>query len=533
MRTLAPLLVCAFLPLVLSGCGQQSVSPAPAEPVSGEGQAHDLAAGCPAPQTEAERPEPLPVPAGQDHDEATFAQAAANSGGVVSITVDARSVTRRHAHALGFSNGIFYNPKNPGRFDWSPAARLITALKPRIWSVGPSRPDNDQNAFIVDVARLPQTVGTEVALTFADFFPGLGPGIWVGAGCPNDKTCYGSYADLKSDWTAFAESFAAALPTQYPEASYIEVFAEPDRKFYGLTSGQLFELFKIVHDAVRAVVPCIKLSGPALETYGQDKNFGNDAQLLKDFLAYVDRNQLRLDAVNWHEFGPPESIPGHVAEIRDFMSALPNLCTPTCPRIFIMEYAGPTGHLIPGVHLGYLANMEKAGVDRSGLGCWNVPKRDSDGRLTTYSSCWAGFGGMLLDDNRTPQAKYWESAAYVNLPLDRLSVQRLIDGRRRDRWSRRREPGGSAPRGSKPLPDPGRPAGANRRRGRPQQLSVSGPERESASRSHLQAVPEAGRGVLHARRGPAGTGDGLGLSRFGDRRHVDDPLGRVRRRGCI
>jgi hypothetical protein len=49
--------------------------------------------------------------------------------------------------------------------------------------------------------------------------------------------------------------------------------------------------------------------------------------------------------------------------------------------------------------------------------------RDSDGRLTTYSDCWAGFGGMLLDDNITPQAKYWESLAYVNLPLDRLTVE--------------------------------------------------------------------------------------------------------------
>lgn len=301
----------------------------------------------------------------------------------------------------GFVHGIGYQKGT----DYSRTIALISAVKPMSWRL--SRHGN-LYGFVVGEAKLPQTLGTELVFNIQDLFNiKYGYDVRVGLVClPNQKNCFSSYDTFKKSWL---EVLNAALRTGAEKnliIDYIDVFAEPDygQGKLGVTPEQLGDIFKSTHDTVRQYRPNAKIVAPSFSAFRE--------VYLTRFLTFVADNNLRLDALSWHEFNAPELIPSHVSKIREFFKTQPKLCNPRCPEIHINEYSPDVQFYVPGNAVGWLYYLEKAGVDHANRACWDNP-----------DSCWAGFGGLLMQDNVTPQPLYWVYRAYADMAGSRVATQ--------------------------------------------------------------------------------------------------------------
>jgi hypothetical protein len=298
----------------------------------------------------------------------------------------------------GFVHGIDYEKGN----DYSRTIALVSALKPMVWRFSSY---GNVYGFVVGEARLPQTLGTQTVVVLQDLFNmRYGSDVGVRRVClPRQKNCFSSYAAFKKSWMDVVDESLRTDAEKRLTIDYVDVFAEPD---YGsgkldVTLDQLGDIFKSTHDALRQYRPHVKIVAPSISSF--------NAKPLKRLMLFVAENRLRLDAVSWHEFNAPEMLPSHVDEIREFIETQPRLCDPRCPEIHINEYASEDQQS-PGYGVGWLYYLEKAGIDQASRACWDLP---------TGSTCWAGFNGMLAQDNVTPLPLYWVYKAYADMSNSR------------------------------------------------------------------------------------------------------------------
>ena len=324
------------------------------------------------------------------------------------IGINANKYHKGVALRQGFVHGITYQNGD----DVTTAIHLVSALKPGSWRSS----YYSVYQFVADAAQLPQTLGTKITFVIQDVFnQKYGFGIEVTSSCALGVTsCFLTYDALKTAWLGVVDQIMQTVNQNNLIIDYYDVFGEPTSgatKLSGLTPDQLMDLFRVTSERVRQYRPDAKVSGPDLATY--------NASAFKTFLTYVAANGLRLDALSWHEFGTPDVLVAHVQEMRDYMKTVPGLiCDPTCPQIHINEYESGMETFIPGSGVAWIYYLEKAGVDVANRACY-----DLQGSGLAWSTCWAGFDGMLLSDNKTPQPLYWVYRAYAALDATRLYSQ--------------------------------------------------------------------------------------------------------------
>jgi hypothetical protein len=288
----------------------------------------------------------------------------------------------------------------------------IKALKPRTWRL--SAYYNDVYGFVVDEADLPNATGTKIIFNMADVLHMIyGMPFYVDTvdvNCPSRADCFPSYDSLETTWTFYVHQIMQRIVNTSAVIDYFDVFSEPNWSMQGITEQQKFELFKIAHDIIRQYVPAAKIVAPSVgDTYESQKGF------LKGLMTFAVNNNLRLDVLSWHEFEVPDVVPAHVKDMRDFFKTLPEICDPVCPEIHINEYVPAVYHLISGFSVGWLYYFEQAGVNQANRACWDVGSWPNK-----YSTCWAGFNGLLLKDNKTPQPVYWVYRTYADMAGKRL-----------------------------------------------------------------------------------------------------------------
>lgn len=304
----------------------------------------------------------------------------------------------------GFLHGVTYNAAE----DNTKTVELISALRPQFWRL--SNYSNNIYEFVTNEAKLPQRFGTKITFVLQDAFNNkYGSPVTVSSSC-SERGCFSSFNELKSAWTTYLDTVMSEITRQNLKIEYFDVFNEPHYGWSGVKPNEFLELFKIAHDTVRKYQPSAKIVALSLGDIENNPNSFSAAFTL--FLDFVVKNDLRLDAVSWHEFAAPEDIVGRVNLMKKLFSERPQLCSPACPEIHINEYASPESHLIPGVTAGWLYYMEKAGVNQAHRACWDT--RDSQSGKE-WSDCWDGFNGILLEDNITPQNLYWVHQSYASL----------------------------------------------------------------------------------------------------------------------
>lgn len=346
--------------------------------------------------------------------EAVAAEKKARPPGPETIIVHAGAASGR-VPAIGLLHGLTYNPAT----DYTTTTSLISALKPRTWRL--DNLSNDVYGY-VDAENFVGNFGTKVIFNVqAAVHNQYGFDIRISPTCPTGQShCFKTFGILKASWTLVAQGVANGVFSSGEPISRFEVFAEPvvgpfgspqsGTGLEGITGSQLLELYKVTHDAIRAILPAARIGGPGWIGYNND--------VFTAFLDYVVAEGLTLDFLSWHEFGAPSAVAAHAAAARALIAARPALCAPACPELHVGEFSPPEQQHVPGAALGWLYFLDEARIDASNRACFDVLDSGGD-----YNGCFEGFSGLLTRGNNAPSDVYWVFRRYVGLDKTRLQVE--------------------------------------------------------------------------------------------------------------
>ncbi|KFC20007.1 GH39 family glycosyl hydrolase [Chryseobacterium sp. FH1] len=184
----------------------------------------------------------------------------------------------------------------------------------------------------------------------------------------------------------------------------IEVFFEGSRQNF-------FETFKLIHDKIRSLPGGENaiIMGPSTSWFVQD--------FFEDFLNYCNKNNIRLDLLNWHQnYGIDDAINmgktiKHVRE--NLIQKYPNL---KIKDIIIPEFAGPEDYFKPLTSLAYVAVLDKEGVAGCKT-CGDAPSYQNE------NTCWNNSIDGLLTPQGKPRSVWWVYKYYAESLSNRLSTK--------------------------------------------------------------------------------------------------------------
>ena len=317
------------------------------------------------------------------------------------VTVESKGVVKtRLTHA---AQGFIYG-------NWDPLPDgTVAELKPQFWRV--STGIDDYTAF--DRVR---ATGAKVVITLSDAWRGGTYSSVRGGALPpmSDPARYRAWVRL----------FVGSVLEDGRRPDYWEVQNEPGAPNYlnaadtaALTVDDMHEQFRIAYEEIMALDPTAKVIGPSIGWY-LSRPDPADLEItdIQRFLEYSEAHGIRPAALVWHEINLtawhardfaslPVNIVDHVAEVR----ALAAEYDVGTPEILITEYADEPVHHLPGWTVGYIANLEAAGVDGAMRSCWGT-------------ECYLSQYNGLLTPEGTPLANYWIHRFYAAMGSSRLTA---------------------------------------------------------------------------------------------------------------
>lgn len=210
-------------------------------------------------------------------------------------------------------------------------------------------------------------------------------------------------------WDTLVTFLAKRIQSQNGKIDFWDVWGEPD-EFWTGSYGQWIEMYRRTDSILHKIIPSAKMSGPEFA-------FAKCIFSHKPILQFIDSLHAvnsRIDAVSWHEFCYPDSLPYHVKSLKDSLKNRPWFQNYT---VHISEYGGPKNHTIPGWNLGWLYYFEESNVDWVSHACWN-----ENDNVKSWTNCETGMNGLFMSDNKTTQPNYWLHRGYAELHTERLYV---------------------------------------------------------------------------------------------------------------
>lgn len=160
-------------------------------------------------------------------------------------------------------------------------------------------------------------------------------------------------------------------------------------------NGTFEELWEFSYRVLREELgPDVPIQGPS---------FSDNITDMRQFLEFAKATNTVPDVLEWHELIRSSKIQGDVESVR---AMLDELGLPDLP-IDIAEYASPQEVGLPGPLVGYIARLERHGIDRAELPFWN-----QSGTL----------GDLLTERDGQPNAAYWLYAWYAEMSGDMVTT---------------------------------------------------------------------------------------------------------------
>lgn len=266
--------------------------------------------------------------------------------------------------------------------------------------------------FVVTDYQFPQRFGTSIVVNLQDMFNlEYGKPVRIASSCsPGRRDCFTSFASLRQAWNEVLTDFLN--DPRANDVDYFDILAEADAKtFVNVNFDQIYLLFKDALLLVNNLHPTKKTVGPS--------SVGFNINLYDGLVSRMVSDGIRLDAISWHELGSdPEVVHAHKASMTSIFTKYPQICVPQCPEIHINEYQSEDTFFAPGFSLGWLQNLEAAGIKQANRSCWG----GDPGSPIPYQSCWYGFSGLLMPDSQSPQMMYWLFKHYADLQNSRYSM---------------------------------------------------------------------------------------------------------------
>jgi len=299
------------------------------------------------------------------------------AGEQITVSISYKSVRSNDSKpVIGFVHGIAGASSASDDFPQATKDKIV-ALKPALWKV--SDPTHYQIA---------KQYSPRIIVPPADTLYGYDP-----------------MPEPWKDWAKYERHFSSLVMQSLQHnapVDYWNIWNEPQFGKYE-NPALVAEGFKRGYQAIKSADPTAKVIGPS--------TIGFSDKIMASFLDYADKNSLKFDAYNWHEFGRPEALPEHVKTMRALLAKHPSLGQ---PPFIIDEFATPEQHLQPGFAVAWFYYLEEADIKLSARACWDV--EDSQ----KWSDCWNGLDGLFLKDNLTPQPLYWVFKTYSELNGSRI-----------------------------------------------------------------------------------------------------------------
>jgi len=191
-------------------------------------------------------------------------------------------------------------------------------------------------------------------------------------------------------------------------------------EFWKASKQQFFHTWEHAVQRIKSKLPNAVIVGPSPNNIAGGLLFSSTGEKwMYDFLKFAHSHNVMPDVVSWHELLPPplETRHGLVAEINanKLRSWMQSNGVPSRP-FSINEYTAENEDLLPGTTVGYMAAIERSGVESAAHTCWN----DDGG-----SNCWTGtLDGLLSYPSRQPRATWWVYEAYAKMAGTKGSIDR-------------------------------------------------------------------------------------------------------------
>lgn len=176
-----------------------------------------------------------------------------------------------------------------------------------------------------------------------------------------------------------------------------DLWNEPNIKSYWLGSNNdFFNSFKIAHDKIRSLPGGDKalITGPS--TAGFDKEF------IEEFLDFCNKNNIRVDILNWHENNDKSKVfdmESHIKYAREiWIKKYPRV---NIKNIFIAEMISKNEQFDPLAILAYLNSLEHSNALGGCKSCWsNDPRKGGN-------TCLNNSINGIIDGEGQPRSTWW------------------------------------------------------------------------------------------------------------------------------
>ncbi|HEY7487162.1 MAG TPA: CBM35 domain-containing protein [Streptosporangiaceae bacterium] len=236
------------------------------------------------------------------------------------------------------------------------------------------------------VAPQADRVGADEIIRLPDIYPDF-PYRWV------------SWADWQSKVDTMVNARLSA--TSWSNVRGYELWNEPDWTWNTSAAGPFNDGWVRTFQRVRARDSITPIVGPSSSTYNES--------FLRSFLTYARDHNALPDVICWHELSQTSGpIASHVTAYRDLERSLG-----ISPRpIVINEYAWTDEVDVPGKVAGYIAQLERAGVESAQRAFWFE---------------YGTVNGLVVNNNQ-PTGTWWLYKWYGDMAGNMVTTTRTSSG---------------------------------------------------------------------------------------------------------
>lgn len=257
-----------------------------------------------------------------------------------------------------------------------PSDDLIAPIEPDTFVQMPPGGVQQPTGDTLDVWRTAERNGAGVVVRLSDYYPGFP--YQFDYVTEEDRE---AWADVVRGVVAEIEAAGVTNVVAYAP------WNEPNLTWDEEKNGSFLDFWQDSVEILREAAPGVPIQGPAWTT---------DISPFREFLEFAVETETVPDVLEWHELVSASLIPGHVREVEGILDDLGLGDIP----VDITEYATPQEVGIPGSLVGYVAELERYGVDRAELPFWN-----QSGTL----------GDLLTSRGGSPNGAYWLYTWYAQM----------------------------------------------------------------------------------------------------------------------
>jgi xylan 1,4-beta-xylosidase len=261
-----------------------------------------------------------------------------------------------------------------------PPDRFVVPLRPTLW----------RGSLISASYDRAEALGARYMLVVSDLwgYPGAG---WYGRQAPWENW---------DAWSAFVRRLAADNRSR---DIIWDVWNEPDWPYFWTGSeAQYHELYRRAYVAIRQELGTgAIIAGPSVASFRWDW-----LTRLLEFCRYADCG---VDALTWHELPGGRgvtAITDHARRARLALLHNPAYAQLGLRELDVTEYVGQSDALYGAEALGYVSELEQAGITRAAHACWHEPSGADDCQEPSLD-------GLLSTRTMRPRAAWWALRWYA------------------------------------------------------------------------------------------------------------------------